>query len=347
MKIKYILGFLLIFITLTVKSATILDSKTDYTLNINGTIITITAPKVIPPVVIPPVTPSVSTKFMSGFIGHSTELYDLTTFPAHGQDGTGALRIGAGFSHANLDDPLVFPNKPGASHAHAYFGNTSIDAYSNLDNIVNVGNTTSNIGIGNRSAYWVPMIYDSITKAWIKPYDNVVYYKSGFSKEPIANIKPIPKGLKMIVGTANRTTAIQDYIYSWSCEGIGTGGGLTIPDCKQGSLVKLQIKFPQCWDGKNIDSANHKSHMSDYENRQVNGQWGAYCPATHPVLIPAITYNVTWKVDVTDSSNWKLSSDMGNLRGVSAHADYVEGLTEVVRQRMVDNCVKVKDCGGL
>src|SRR5688572_33112858 len=26
--------------------------------------------------------------------------------------------------------------------------------------------------------------------------------------------------------------------------------------------LRLQIFFPSCWDGKNIDSANHKSHVA-------------------------------------------------------------------------------------
>jgi Domain of unknown function (DUF1996) len=341
---KQLLLLILLFVaSIVADAAIVLSPNTDYSLTINGTLITITAPKVVPPVV---TVPQVSTKFMSGGAGTNLVVNNIVPpFPTHSQDGTGAIRIGVGFSHANYDDPIVFPKKPGASHAHAFFGNTTIDAYSDLNNIVNVGTTTSNMGIGNRSAYWIPMILDSKTNTFVKPIDNVVYYKSGYHDSPIANIQPIPKGLRMIVGDAKSLSPKQwDYTYSWSCINGNaiSGGGLVMTNCPKGSMVNLQIKFNQCWDGKNIDSADHKSHMSDlaYINNKT------ICPATHPVMIPQITYNVKWLVDSVDSSTWKLSSDMGQA-GTSAHADYAEGLSEVVRQNMVVNCVRAKDCGGI
>ena len=31
------------------------------------------------------------------------------------------------FSHAAQDDPIVFPDQPGMSHLHVFFGNTVVD----------------------------------------------------------------------------------------------------------------------------------------------------------------------------------------------------------------------------
>ena len=39
-------------------------------------------------------------------------------------DGIGAFRTSCTFSHMNYDDAIVFPGLKGASHLHAYFGNT-------------------------------------------------------------------------------------------------------------------------------------------------------------------------------------------------------------------------------
>ena len=34
------------------------------------------------------------------------------------------------------------------------------------------------------------------------------------------------------------------------------------PICPSGSRVVRTLKFPDCWDGKNIDSANHRTHVA-------------------------------------------------------------------------------------
>ena len=52
----------------------------------------------------------------------------------------------------------------------------------------------------------------------------------------------------------------------------------TCPDTR-GSFLRLHIRFPECWDGRNIDSADHKSHMA-YSRAGV-------CPSTHPISVPA------------------------------------------------------------
>jgi hypothetical protein len=87
--------------------------------------------------------------------------------------------------------------------------------------------------------------------------------------------------------------------------------------------------------------------MSYNQNVMVNGNWKALCPASNPVMLPAITYNITWPITTDGTAGWKLASDMGQP-GASAHGDYVEGLSEKLRVNMVNNCLKIgKDCGGL
>src|SRR4051812_5371398 len=36
------------------------------------------------------------------------------------------------FSHMSMDDPIVYPRQPGASHDHSFVGNTTTDAFSTL-----------------------------------------------------------------------------------------------------------------------------------------------------------------------------------------------------------------------
>jgi len=49
--------------------------------------------------------------------------------------------------------------------------------------------------------------------------------------------------------------------------------------------IMTTIPFPPCWDGKNLDSPNHKSHVAYPDGAYDRG---AECPASHPVNIPQI-----------------------------------------------------------
>ena len=57
------------------------------------------------------------------------------------------------------------------------------------------------------------------------------------------------------------------------------------------------IKAPACWDGKNLDSANHRDHVS-YPSY---GTWGYMkCPSTHSYVIPGFTLQAWWSVGEGD-----------------------------------------------
>jgi hypothetical protein len=81
----------------------------------------------------------------------------------------------------------------------------------------------------------------------------------------------------------------------------------------------MNVEFPQCWDGVNLDSPDHKSHMA-YGT-------GAGCPSTHPIALPAITIKAHYTVPSgTNTSTWRLSSDRnGATAGTSGHGDWMNG----------------------
>ena len=144
----------------------------------------------------------------------------------------------------------------------------------------------------------------------------------------------------------------------WKCGWYTTarlgGGGSAGPftatptNCSdsQYSHVELQIKWPFCWDGQNLDSANHKDHV-------VFPQAGpgyfvpGTCPASHPVTLPRITYRVHFKTQTITSqtSDILLSSDIqpadGTLspNGVSGHGDWFGGWNRDLLQGLVDRCI--------
>ena len=51
----------------------------------------------------------------------------------------------------------------------------------------------------------------------------------------------------------------------WSCGVLsGVDRSETVPTCPatRGSFLRLHIRFPECWDGRRLDSPDHKSHMA-------------------------------------------------------------------------------------
>ncbi len=261
----------------------------------------------------------------------------------------GAFRITCTTSHMSNDDPLVYPNQPGAAHHHTFFGNTTTNAKSDLMTFASTGNSTCNGGIMNRSAYWVPSMIDTKSNAPIVPDGSLFYYKTGdFSDAPSATITTPPKGLRMITGNAKATTADAAVgLYTCiSATGTTTPWKPNIVNCAVGETMQLHIDFPQCWDGINLDSPDHKSHMSPREN--VAGA-PARCPSTHPVMIPEITLNINYKITVPNQTvNWRLASDnyaTTSPGGYSTHADWVNGWDEKFMAGIIKNCLqKNADC---
>ena len=243
----------------------------------------------------------------------------------------GAFRTSCAYSHMNNDDAIVFPGQPGRAHLHAYFGNTAADAHSTAESLRNGGNSTCRGGIANRSAYWVPA---AIAKDGtpVKPQSSQIYYKTGYAGITPAAVKVFPQGLRVIAGDAKASGPVQEHAY-WTCE-IYNGQHKSIPDCAAGQTVVMKVFFPQCWNGKDLDSADHKSHMAYPTN-------GA-CPSTHPVAIPEVSFNVYYDVPPgTRSSEWRLSSDMydqSSPGGYSAHADWFEGWQREIAEAFVKNC---------
>ena len=255
----------------------------------------------------------------------------------------GAFRISCAVSHMSNDDPLVYPNQPGAAHHHTFFGNTTTNASSDLMTLSSTGNSTCNGGIMNRSAYWVPSMIDTSSNTPIKPDSILFYYKTGdFGAAPTAIITPPPRGLRMIAGNAKATTAqAAQGLYTCITAAGTTGWQPNIVNCAVGDTMQFHIDFPQCWDGKNLDSPDHKSHMS---NRVNVPNLPAARPASHPVMIPAITLHLNYKITVANqTTHWRLSSDNYSTTspgGYSTHADWVNGWDEKIMAGIVKNCLQ-------
>jgi hypothetical protein len=253
--------------------------------------------------------------FPSGSFGSDAiEVRRTDDRPAAG-DGTGAFRTTCLFSHMRHDDPIVHPEQQGSSHLHVFFGNTKTDAFSTEQSLLSSGNSTCRGGIVNRSAYWVPALLDAGGEPLV-PEAAQFYYKSGYNGITAAAIQPLPPGLRMIAGDPTSQSGQDEEIASWSCERGGESSA-GIPECEAGSRVVMHVEFPQCWNGLDVDSADHRSHMAYPESGK--------CPSSHPVPIPVITYNIPYRVLGEGTEGWRLVSDgydVSEPGGYSAHGDW-------------------------
>jgi Domain of unknown function (DUF1996) len=256
-------------------------------------------------------------------------------------DGTGAFRVACDYSHMSFDDPIVKPGKPGASHLHTFFGNKGTNAYSTASSLATIGKSTCVGGITNRSAYWVPTLLNANGQPII-PANAIFYYKTGYNNIGPKNIKAMPAGLRMIAGDKN-SSATQEHAF-WGCLETYIGHPGSVPSAstcgRAGKHIQMTVVFPQCWNGRDLDSSDHKRHMS----YPVNGR----CPSTHPVAIPEISLNIRYKIPSSGTTGWRLSSDMYSTSkpgGFSAHGDWFDGWNPAVRNMWIKNCDNAaKDC---
>jgi len=272
--------------------------------------------------------------------GHSEERIRRTD-EQPGASSNGEFRTVCGFSHMSFDDPIVFPGQPGKSHLHVFFGNTGTDAFSTADSLASTGNSTCRGGIANRTAYWVPATIDTRTGAPVVPVTTNMYYKNGSIRRSDDVIQPFPRGLRMIAGDATNTAPKGHFRFTCEGKGIAFKEYKEIPNCPVGARMTEIVFFPQCWDGKNLDSPDHKSHMSYPVKFR--------CPASHPVPVPEITYKISYAVNEPNQATyWKLSSDHYDdsiPAGRSMHADWFDGWKESVMEAWVKGCNRAgRDC---
>lgn len=275
------------------------------------------------------------------------------------EDGSGAFRTHCLESHASHDDPLVFPGQPGAAHHHIFFGNPDVNADTTMEDIGTASHTSCDGGTLNRSAYWVPALYDAHGDriGYVEP---LFYYKTGYHV-PASTVTPPPRGLRMIAGDAHATAPQGTQVVRFRCGSwqparrwFDPGDPLDhvdyLPDCPQDDLLEMRVTFPQCWDGQNLSAPDHKSHMAyPYEAKPPMAGTGA-CPASHPIAIPEISYNFAIYVtaETGSPSTWRFSSDRADVTapGVSLHADWINGWDERTMDAIVENCLRpARECG--
>ena len=278
--------------------------------------------------------------------------------PSAAPDVVGAFRLICSAGHLGYDDPIVYPGQPGKSHLHQFFGNLAVNANSTYDSLRTTGASTCTSPL-NRSAYWMPAMLNDKSQV-IRPDYVTIYYKRRPKTDPLcAKIGKacvdLPRGLRFIFGrNMLDLTAKSTGGGYFNCQGTGgvPGHYKDLPtvqaNCPATAQIGAIISAPECWDGKNLDSADHRSHVA---YSAYIGQSYAQCPTTHPYVIPTFTMGA-WYSQGATAEPWHLSSDvmpdgMIMTAGTSFHADWWGAWDDGVMKMWHDNCInKLLNCSG-
>lgn len=249
-------------------------------------------------------------------------------------------------------DPIVSPGAV-SGHVHTIAGGNGFDF--TMDYETARSSDCSSCPIKqDLSNYWTPKLYYQYQNGSFEDVAQsgdgngvyggmTVYYLQRPGPDNDA-LKAFPEGFRMLAGDPfkrNSTTDLASQAVSFVCldytDGSSTSAGLPTKNCPDG--LRAQIFFPSCWDGVNLDSADHKSHMS----YPIDGSYDSgRCPSTHPVHLISIFFEVNYNTG-DFGSMWYGSGQpfvfaMGDPLGYGFHGDFVNGWDVPTLQTAVDTC---------
>ena len=216
-------------------------------------------------------------------------------------------------------DPLVNPGSVPSPHLHQIVGGNSFNAsmdHAGGHDLVAGSSCTSCTFSEDFSNYWTAVLYFRARNGTMRRVPQVqeemlsgnggitVYYiPQTQGKTEVTAFRP---GFRMLAGDATLDGPGPSRKICHRCmpaSGDNSNLNCASPDsqalpnkfCAGG--IRSIITFPTCWDGKNLDSPDHKSHLAYAAGAGANdvGPTGT-CPASHPVVIPQVMYEVRWDV---------------------------------------------------
>lgn len=262
-------------------------------------------------------------------------------------------------SHTAPDDPIVFPSNPskintsekdtvtssehaghgipatggtdpaagstgvvGHSHMHNFFGNTTTDSTSTLASLLK-GGTTCKKQL-DTAAYWAPELRDHGEA--VIPTKSTAYYRAARGVDQKL-LEAYPPGLKIVAGDASATAESPQSpdLAGWGC-GTSSIQFSVPPDCPASAPLRAVITFPDCWNGIDVDSTDHRSHMANSS--------GGLCPASHPVHVPQLTFAITYPIS---GSGHELTLASGGINGL--HSDFINAWHQKALLQEINLCL--------
>ncbi|MFJ8200891.1 DUF1996 domain-containing protein [Streptomyces sp. NPDC096152] len=259
----------------------------------------------------------------------------------------------------NSDNVIVAPGVTnGAHHFHDYVGNQANNAFASDDDLAK-GDTTCE-DKGDRSTYYWPVLRlqngtrerdaDAPGGGTEGNAGRIVTPKQvtlTFVGSPRGKVTAMPRLLRIITGDAKAfVNGPTNANASWSCTGFEDRQLKDkYPLCPQGSDVVRTFKFQSCWDGRNIDSANHRTHVAFADAE------GA-CPAGFQA-IPQLVQRIVYAVDAPSLQDGGRTTPLFAVdsfpeqlhKPVTDHGDFINVFDESLMREMVDCINGGRKCG--
>ncbi|EGX57206.1 hypothetical protein SZN_23921 [Streptomyces zinciresistens K42] len=176
----------------------------------------------------------------------------------------------------NSDNVIVAPGvSNGAKHQHDYVGNQGNNAFASDQDLAEAKTSCENQE--DKSSYFWPVLRiqdgskdidaDKPGGGMDSNVGTIQQAKEAqlrFVGNRTSDVVAMPTALRIITGDAKAfTNGLANANTSWSCTGFEDRQVTDkYPVCPQGSSVVRTSNFQSCWDGKNVDSANHRTHVS-------------------------------------------------------------------------------------
>lgn len=241
----------------------------------------------------------------------------------------GSFSVTCSRSHALTDDPIVHPGFPGTSHLHDFYGARTANANSTYQTMV--GSGTSCGSIVDTAGYWHPTLQvgGSAVNGTLH-----AYYTSG--NKSARSISNFPAGLMMLAGSPNATEPQPRSRIAYRCIGRNSRSKATaLPRrCRRSQKLASFIRFPDCWNGHELDTPNHRDHVA-YSRKGL-------CPTGFPYSMPILAYRIDWNVH-TNPANIMLS----NGSPIAMHADFWNTWQQSSLLRLVKRCIRGRRACGL
>jgi hypothetical protein len=241
----------------------------------------------------------------------------------------GQFRVSCPYSHSRSDDPIVYPGQPGASHLHDFFGNRTVDAFSD-ESSLRAGTTTCSTS-DDLSGYWEPEMY---VDGKSRPAPKMTIYYVGN-----AATEPMPSGIEMVAGDSHAMGLQSTSILQWTC-GDGTPKRTKPYNCKPwlkvdpGGVTAL-VKFPTCWDGSGLT----RDHVA-YKGK------GGNCPAGFGHSIPLVRMFLKTGVFNPLDANHHVRISFSSGKHYTLHGDFFSAWDQARMNSLTHNCINTnKNCG--
>jgi hypothetical protein len=239
----------------------------------------------------------------------------------------------------NSDNWIAAPDKVnGAQHMHDYIGSAATDASTDAGDLL-VSETTCELD--NRSTFFWPVLRST---SQVGPDDNddgggldgnvgeimePAQVVMQFLGNPSGPVSPMPQLLRVITGDAKAVTNGADNVRAqWTCRGFEDRATTQYPLCPDGSRLLRVLDFPGCWDGENLDSEDHRSHMAFADE-----ETGA-CPQD-TVAVPQLRMILAY--DQPGGRNFALDGFPDQQHHPATdHGDFVNGMPDELMDAVVE-----------